>query len=175
MISLAKEHRLASLISWGALAVTLVITDRVSTEPANVGKMVVLSALGFGVIPLIIWTSPNTFLKNRFLNSMQLLFLISLIISIFASKNTLDLGFYGIFGRNTGFLSYLALSLVFLGATQLRSLDSFEKIRKAFFITGAINILYCLAASTGHDIFTWQNPSDSVLGTFGNSNFIGNQ
>jgi O-antigen ligase len=93
--------------------------------------------------------------------------------SIFASNNPFERGFYGAFGRNTGFLSYFMLFVVLLAATGLRSAQSFEKILKALFIAGFLNIIYCLFASTGNDVFTWQNPTTAVLGTFGNPNFIG--
>ncbi len=168
-----KEMRLASMLAWGSLAVTLIITDRVSTEPANLGKMLLLSALGLGVFPLIYSNLRNLFEANKQIIVFGVLFISVSFASIFASNNPFERGFYGAFGRNTGFLSYFMLFIVLLAATGLRSAQSFEKILKALFIAGFLNIIYCLFASTGNDIFTWQNPTTAVLGTFGNPNFIG--
>lgn len=173
MISNVKEMRLASMLAWGSMAVTLIITDRVSTEPANLGKMLLLSALGLGVLPLIYSNLRNLFEANKQIIVFGVLFISVSFASILASDNPFERGLYGAFGRNTGFLSYFMLFIVLLAATGLHSLQSFEKILKAFFIAGFLNIVYCLFASTGNDIFTWQNPTTAVLGTFGNPNFIG--
>jgi hypothetical protein len=173
MASNIKEMRLASMLAWGSMAVTLIITDRISTEPANLGKMLLLSALGLGVLPLIYSNLRNLFEANKQIIVFGALFISVSLASILASNNPFERGFYGAFGRNTGFLSYFMLLIVLLAATTLRNAQSFEKILKALFIAGFLNIVYCLFASTGNDVFTWQNPTTAVLGTFGNPNFIG--
>jgi hypothetical protein len=165
--------RLASMLAWESMAVTLIITDRVSSEPANLGKMLLLSALGLGVLPLIYSNLRNLFEANKQIIVFGVLFIAVSFTSILVSNNPFERGFYGAFGRNTGFLSYFMLFVVLLAATGLRSAQSFEKILKALFIAGFLNIVYCLFASTGNDIFAWQNPTTAVLGTFGNPNFIG--
>ena len=173
MISNVKEMRLSSMLAWGSMAVTLVITDRLSTEPANLGKMLLLSALGLGVLPLIYSNLQNLFQANKQIIIFGVLFISISFLSVLASNNPFERGFYGAFGRNTGFLSYLMLFIVLFATTGLRNPQSFEKILRALFIAGFLNIIYCLFASTGNDIFTWQNPTTAVLGTFGNPNFIG--
>jgi O-antigen ligase len=173
MASNIKEMRLASMLAWGSMAVTLIITDRVSTEPANLGKMLLLSALGLGVLPLIYSNLRNLFEANKQIIVFGVLFISVSFASILISNNPFERGFYGAFGRNTGFLSYFMLFILLLAATALRNAQSFEKILKALFIAGFLNIVYCLFASTGNDIFTWKNPTTAVLGTFGNPNFIG--
>jgi O-antigen ligase len=173
MISNVKEMRLASMLAWGSMAVTLVITDRVSTEPANLGKMLLLSALGLGVLPLIYSNLRNLFQANKQIIIFGVLFITVSFLSILASSNPFERGLYGAFGRNTGFLSYFMLLMVMFAAMGLRSQQSFEKIFKAIFVAGLFNIVYSLFASSGNDIFTWENPTTAVLGTFGNPNFIG--
>ena len=173
MLSNVKEMRLASMLAWGSMAVTLVITDRVSTEPANLGKMLILSALGLGVLPLIYSNLRSLIQDNKQVIFFGMLFIAVSFLSVLASDNPFERGFYGAFGRNTGFLSYFMLLMVLFAAMGLHNNQSFEKIFKAIFVAGLFNIVYCLFASTGNDIFTWQNPTTAVLGTFGNPNFIG--
>ena len=173
MISNVVETRLATLLAWGSLAVTLLITDRVSSEPANLGKMLLLSAIGFGIVPLIYTNLKHLVQTNKLLVVSSSLFLSVGLLSVFSSENPFERGFYGAFGRNTGFLSYFSLVVVFLAATGLRTDRSFERILKALFIGGVFNVIYCIFASTGNDIFTWESPTTAVLGTFGNPNFIG--
>ena len=173
MISQIKESRLASMLAWGSLLVTVVITDRISSEPANLGKLTVLAGLGFGVLPILVPVIKSGFTEARWLFSAFVVFLSAALVSILLSSNPFERGFYGAFGRNTGFLSYFLLAVVFLAAFNLRSSQSFKKLRDSLFATGLINLSVCLLAVTGNDIFTWSNPSNAIMGTFGNSNFIG--
>lgn len=173
MISQIKESRLASMLAWGSLLVTVVITDRISSEPANLGKLIVLAGLGFGVLPILVPVIKSGFTEARWLFSALVVFLSAALVSILLSSNPFERGFYGAFGRNTGFLSYFLLAVVFLAAFNLRSSQSFKKLRDSLFATGLINLSVCLLAVTGNDIFTWSNPSNAIMGTFGNSNFIG--
>jgi O-antigen ligase len=46
-------------------------------------------------------------------------------------------------------------------------------VLKALFFTGFFNIIYFILTKLGIELFNWNNPSNSVLGTFGNSNFAG--
>jgi O-antigen ligase len=93
-------------------------------------------------------------------------------VSILLSSNPWEKGFYGTYARNTGFLTYLSLSILFLSASQLLRNESYLRIIRAFLLAGLLNLFYCIFVLRGIDIFTWQNPYGKVLGTFGNPNFI---
>jgi O-antigen ligase len=173
MISNVKEMRLASMLAWGSLLITLVITDRISSEPANLGKMLILSCLGFGAIPLFVSSLRGNFRDYKVMFISLAIFLISAFISIFTSENPIERGFFGAFGRNTGFLSYFLLSVLFLAAISFKSFESLKKVRIGLFVAGSINVVVCLLAISGNEVFAWDNPSKSIMGTFGNSNFIG--
>lgn len=172
MLKLEVEKRLAGIISWGAVGITILVTDRVSTDPVNVGKMLLLSVLAGGCIGITSNSLKIIFLSNRVLIIMILLFLGFALISIIYSLNPWERGFYGAFGRNTGLLTYTSLALIFISVSLLRQLENVERILRAFFLSGYLNLAYCLFASTGRDIFTWNNPYKKLLGTFGNPDFI---
>ena len=172
MLKLEVEKRLAGIISWGAVGITILVTDRVSTDPVNVGKMLLLSLLAGGCIGITSTSLKIIFLRNRVLIIMILLFLGFALISIIYSLNPWERGFYGAFGRNTGLLTYTSLALIFISVSLLRQLENVERILRAFFLSGYLNLAYCLFASTGRDIFTWNNPYKKLLGTFGNPDFI---
>ena len=173
MVNRIQEKRLAFILAWGTLAVTLIITDRVSSEPANLGKMLLLSTIALSTLPLIFNNLENLYREHRLLVWSCLLFLAALLFSIFASESTFERGIYGAFGRNTGLLTYFLLVLIFLGSMSLTKSASFRRIEKALVVGGVVNIIYCIFAGMGYDLFTWQNPNNAVMGTFGNSNFIG--
>jgi hypothetical protein len=173
MIASAVETRLTSILSWGSLLVTLIVTDRLSTDPANLGKMLTLSLVAFSLLPILILNYRELIRKSKSAPLLVIALLIVMGISIILSSNTLERGVYGAFGRNTGLLTYFCLGIVFLSALLISRENSFRKIVISFYIAGVFNVAYCLLAEAGFDIFTWLNPYKSVLGTFGNPNFIG--
>lgn len=168
-----REHRLTTTLAWGAIAVTLLVTDRINTDPVNVSKMLLLSVVAFSLIPFVIENTKEMAIYNKVLLSALFIFILSLAISIFTSSNVLERGLYGAFSRNTGFLTYLGLVMLFIAATSLSTDRNFSRIINALMIAGVVNVVYCLFVSFGYDFFTWNNPYKSVLGTFGNPNFIG--
>lgn len=173
MVKDLVETKKANLLAWGALLITLLVTDRIGTDPVNVGKMLLLTTLGLSLIPFLSFPSAKSLLREN----SWLLALVALLLSMFSSmlisENSFERGLYGAFGRNTGFLSFLSLSVFFITAAQLKKRDNFMLIYKALLGAGVINLLYCLTAAAGFDVFTWSNPYNAVLGTFGNPNFIG--
>jgi O-antigen ligase len=169
----AKELRTVSLVSWGSLVVTLLVTDKVGTDPVNVGKQLALASFAFALLPLIVSNLRLTFKKANLLTIGIALFLGSSLVSVFTSKSPLERGLYGAFGRNTGLLTYFAFVVFFLAAKGFSKNKSYEKLIHFFVASGAINILLSIASANGMEIFSWDNPNNFVLGTFGNSNFIG--
>jgi O-antigen ligase len=81
--------------------------------------------------------------------------------------------FYGEYGRNTGFLAYMLLILVFLSALALRAEGSFRLLIWGLILAGVVNVIYCLWVIVFGDFIPWNNPYGNILGTFGNPNFIG--
>jgi hypothetical protein len=167
------ESKKASILAWGALMVTLLVTDRIGTDPVNVGKMLLLCTVGFSLIPLIVIPTWRSLVgSNSWMLALAVLLLL-FFISMLASDNAFERGLYGAFGRNTGFLSFLSLGMFFVTAAQLKNKESFLLIRKTLILAGFVNVVYCILAAAGFDIFIWSNPYNAVLGTFGNPNFIG--
>lgn len=171
-MKLELENRLSFILAWGTLAITILITDRISTDPVNVSKMVLLSVVAFSVLPIIFIQKREIYTQGNVLVLASLGFVLFALVSVFTSANTFERGIYGAFSRNTGFLTYASLVFVFLAATLLTRAHSFQKVIGALLLAGIINTIYSLIAATGRDIITWNNPSKTILGTFGNPNFI---
>jgi len=173
MNSLVKEARAASIVAWGCLVVTLLVTDRLTTDPVNLSKQLALSAFAFSLIPFLLNKRETLSSERKYLYIAIGLFLIATFISVFSSKNPVERGLYGSFGRNTGFLTYFSLVIFLLIVSRFNNEKSFKKVIKFFVVASVLNVIYSIAAYNGYDLFTWANPYDSVLGTFGNPNFIG--
>jgi hypothetical protein len=172
MMKRELENRLSFILAWGAFAVTIVLTDRITTDPVNVSKMVVLSVVGFSVLPILFIQKHELMTKSKVIMIATSGLLVVALISIFSSENTFERGLYGAFSRNTGLVTYASLVLVFLGATLFARPQSFQKVVTALTIAGVVNTIYSLLAASGNDIITWNNPYGAILGTFGNPNFI---
>ena len=168
-----KETRLTSILFLGSLVVTLLITDRIGTDPVNVGKMLAVCTLGFSVIAFYEFKAFFSSIFIKILLALLLIFNVSLFSSAVFSNNTFERGLYGAFGRNTGALTYLSLSLIFISCLFITKVGNFSKIIRSLLYCGLLNVIYCLFASTGNDIFSWENQFNAILGTFGNPNFIG--
>lgn len=166
------ENRLSFILAWGALAVTIVLTDRISTDPVNVGKMVVLGVVGFSVFSVLLIQWRRLFASSKLVVIVCFTFIFLGLISIFTSENAFERGLYGAFGRNTGLITYASLVFIFLGATLMSRDESFQKVIKALMLAGIINVIYSLIVASGNDFITWDNPYKTILGTFGNPNFI---
>ena len=172
MLTTEVEKRLTTIICWGALLTTLLVTDRVSLEPANLGKMLVLATTAGATLSVILLNKKSFFSESKGQIFSIVGFISVALISMINSKTPWEKGFYGTFGRNTGFLTYLSLAILFLGASQIKRKENHFRIMRALLLAGLINMIYCLIASRGYDFFAWKNPYNKVLGTFGNPNFI---
>jgi hypothetical protein len=168
-----NETKKVTILAWGLVVVTLLVTDRIGADPVNVGKMLALSVVGFSLVPFIKIPTAREWHRANLWFLFLVGFVVAIFISVFTSANSYERGLYGAYGRNTGLLTYFALSLIFISAAQITTKASFHRIQKSLFIAGYFNILYCCAAAAGKDIITWDNPYGAVLGTFGNPNFIG--
>jgi O-antigen ligase len=95
-----------------------------------------------------------------------------MVNSMIASSSPLSQNVYGTFGRNTGFVFYLAMIASMLGASTLRSINSFNRLLYALFFAGVANVIYCGWVILFGDFIGWTNPYRTILGLFGNPNFV---
>jgi O-antigen ligase len=109
----------------------------------------------------------------KYLLVAAVLFVAAGLNSVIASETPLTQNLYGVYGRQTGFITYLLLALVALSATLLRTKKSFDRLIWALVIAGSLNVLYAAWAILFGDFINWNNPYGNILGLFGNPNFIG--
>lgn len=174
MISKAAETQLIKWLFWGGIGVTILVTSSLSYDPVNVSKLLLLSGVGFSIAFQAISVGTTTLWQKYRVETMGAIgFLIAGIWTFINASNPKALAFFGTFGRNTGFLTYIALTFIFLGSLLLFSRDAMKKIVWSLLVAGWINVAYCLSAAAGFDPISWNNIYNRILGTFGNPNFIG--
>jgi len=174
MLKSEIEKPVARLLTFGTPFISIfLLIDQVS-DPVNVTKMVALSVMAFGLAAVVLVKSPRLLWSDTKLQVLAALgFIVFAISAVLNSSSPLGQNFYGTYGRNTGFLTYFSLTLVFVATLVLRRTESFRNILYGLLGAGLVNIAYGAWTVAFGDFVSWNNPYDRILGTFGNPNFIG--
>ena len=152
-------------------ATTIVVTPWITFDPVSLPKLLVLTSLGF--------LGAGLLLANKFnlLNSIKLnvriaalTFISAMLVTILFSGAPLEQQIWGVFGRNTGAVSYLALMLVLLGANALQDNLLYRRVVFSLLATSSFMTLYCLLQIAGRDPIRWSEYN--TFGTLGNINFL---
>ena len=163
-----------------ALSVTLILTtcfiySATVTEPVNAPKLAILGTLTFLIFGLL---GVGVFLKTIQVHkvvSIALAFFLGAGFAslIFTNTNFVD-SFFGVFGRNTGYLTYFLLAGIFFVSITITKMSNVRLLLNAFVIASLVNLAYSLMQALGVDFMPWKSSFNTpVLGTFGNPNFIG--
>ena len=173
-MNLAAEKSLTRTLGIGAFFTSIFILWGTVTDPVNVTKHFVLGTVAISAISLtLISRAQILWVHSKTLVVVAIVFLGFALNAVFNSESPFVQNLYGSYGRNTGFMAYLFLTLIFISALSLRLRKSFEFLIKALLLAGFVNVVYCLWAWQVGDFVGWSNPYKTILGTFGNPNFIG--
>jgi O-antigen ligase len=173
MLEKSTEKVISRLFLIGITLTTVFVLPNVF-DPANAPKFFVLGALagGMGAIALV-FGRKLLWHHSKWLLLTALAFFLASLNSVFQSDSPISQNIYGVHARNTGFLTYLFLLIIALGATLIRDNKSFRNLSVALFISGVANVIYGGIIIFYGDFLTWDNPTNFVLGFFGNTNFMG--
>lgn len=172
MVVSENRRKIGSLLLVVVPLITFAITPWASYDPINLPKfafLVTAAAIVMSVLVLDFRFLLNS--QYRALVIVSAVFAFDLILVLLVSASPFNQQFFGTSGRNTGFLTYLALLIFFL-ATAISFGDDFgTKLLFSLLGTGALSGLYGLMQSAKLDPFTWNNPYSPVLGFLGNPDF----
>jgi hypothetical protein len=174
MINQVAERTIARVLGIGSAFVAIIVITGTVTDPVNVTKLFVLGGVAVGAFAVLL----SFGLGQLWANSKSLvvasgLLIITGINAVVNSEGPLIQNIYGVYGRNTAFVTYILLICVILAAAVLRREKSFEYLIWGLFSAGFVNVLYCGWTIAFGDFVPWNNPYGNILGTFGNPNFIG--
>ena len=168
------ENPLSKYLAFGSFLTTVIVIAGPVSDPVNVPKFLILGITAIG-ISCIFFT--KSFLKNikrhKSLVGLLFLFFIASLNALLFSDAPLTQNLYGVYGRNTGFLTYLFFLILLLISAQFDSIKSVNRVLMGLLLAGLINIVYGLFATFFYDPIPWQNVYGAILGTFGNPNFSG--
>ena len=157
-----------------AALTTLWLAPYSSLDPVSLPKMSILVFLS--VLISGIWV-PR--IRQLFMGEYQrVITLISvftflLIPIVLFSGSGIWLQIYGTYGRNTGALTYFALSLLLLSTVIATNSQFLKRFVQNLLVLGVLLIFYGQIQNQGLDPFPFQNAYGSnVFGTLGNPNFM---
>jgi O-antigen ligase len=106
----------------------------------------------------------------KYTTILIILFNLSLTFALIFSEQKYT-AFFGENQRRNGFLSYLALSIIFLSSILFINFYNLKKFFNVVAFTGLILSIYGLMQINGSDFVDWNNPYNAVISTLGNPNF----
>jgi O-antigen ligase len=172
MISKTDKGILSAIVLVAGIGTGLIITPSTSMDPINIPKFTFLIICGFAVAGIILLSAKKYLLgMNRIFLGLIFAFLIQLILVLIFADAPFNQQFFGVNGRNTGFLAYVSLVLLSLGASFASSSKLLEKVSYSVISIGIISVFYGLLQTTGNDPVKWNNPYNSVITFLGNPNF----
>jgi len=172
MKSLLFQKINSYLILLAGVLSALIITPSYSTEPVDMPKMVVLVPFGLALLALIVLNVKKVWKSaNRLLLVTSALFIFQMILVLRFSGAPFLQQFYGTFGRNTGFLSYLVLLIILLSSSLFSDEKFAINLSKSLLFLGFFSIIYSLLQTYGSDPIKWNNPYNPIIGFLGNPDF----
>jgi O-antigen ligase len=173
MVEQKVNSTISKLVLFGVPAVTLFLVLNSVTDPVNAPKLTALGTLS-GAILLLLLVFKLQYIQENLKSVLVLaaLFLAALTNSVINSDSPVSQNIYGVFGRNTGLLTYLCLLIILIGVATASDVTMLKRLVYGFLFAGIANVVYCLWVLSFGDFISWNNPYGTILGFFGNPNFI---
>ena len=168
------EKLLSKILAFGAAFTTIFLISGSVSDPVNVPKLLVVGVLASSAFGLLLSSNLKSRIESQWIIlGPVLVFMAVMLFAVISSKSPLSQNFYGSYGRNNGFVTYLFLALILSSALALRESAGFVLLAKSLFFAGLINVAYCFWVICFGDFIGWSNPYGNILGTLGNPDFIG--
>jgi O-antigen ligase len=166
------ESTLGKVLVWALVAVTLLVTPLWSLDPINPIKMLAVSAVGFMGLGVLL-ANQKLLQLGRFKVPLVLIsgFMVWQLVVFVVSGGEKLQQLFGTTGRNTGLITYLAFSILFVVAMAASNSIFLSRILLVALVVGMASLGYGVVQALGGDPFDWVNPYSPVFGFLGNPNF----
>ena len=167
-----ESSAIGRVLGWTAILATLAITPWATVDPINVPKLAVIALGGFITLGALLINAKVLFARrHRIVQILIGLFVLDLIVVLFFAGTNPYQEFFGTYGRSTGFVAYIALASLLLGAVVVASAKYVSTFTRFLLIAGGLSIGYGLLQAIGADPIKWVNQYSPVIGFLGNPNF----
>jgi len=166
------ELALGKALAWALVAVTLLVTPLWALDPINPIKMLALTAIGFMGLGILVAHHKSLQLE-RFKLPMILIcsFMTWQLVVIAVSGGEKFQQLFGTNGRNTGLITYIAFSILFVASMVASNFAFLKRFLITALIVGVASLCYGIVQAAGSDPFDWVNTYSPVFGFLGNPNF----
>lgn len=166
------EAVLGKIVAWALILVTLAVTPLWALDPINPIKMLALSTTGFMGLGVLL-VNQKVLTLGRFKGPLTLIsgFMAWQMIVFLVSGGEKLQQLFGTTGRNTGFITYLAFSILFVVSMAASNAAFLNRFLSVTLVVGVASLGYGLVQALGGDPFDWVNPYSPVFGFLGNPNF----
>jgi hypothetical protein len=166
------ETVLGKILVWGLILVTLVVTPLWSLDPINPIKMLGLTAIGFMGLGVLL-ANQKALALSRFKVALILIsaFMAWQAIVLLVSGGEKLQQIFGTTGRNTGLITYLAFSILFVVSMAASNTAFLNRFLFVSLVVGVASLELWDCSIFGRDPFDWVNPYSPVFGFLGNPNF----
>ena len=167
------ESSLGRVIGWGLIVTTMLVTPMWSFDPINPIKMLVVVPGGFMCLALLLANRKSVdWERYKVVLGLVAAFVIWQVLIVLISSSGIFQQLFGLQGRNTGFITYLAFSFIFVGSVVASNDGLLKRFVRAVFIVGSASLAYGVIQALGVDPLNWAaNQYSPVFGFLGNPNF----
>jgi O-antigen ligase len=155
------------------LAMVIAISPWQTLDSINLPKFLILVTAAGALLALSVSDRKHAILKSVPRSALIVFvgIITSLVLTLLTSGAPYVQQLYGVNGRNTGFIAYTSLLVIWLVAIGHSQDLLIEKVVKNTILGGQITTVYCLLQHFGADPISWNNPYSPILGFLGNPNF----
>ena len=166
------ESSLSRVLGWGLIAATLLVTPLWSFDPINPIKMLAVVPVGFMCLGLVLANRGSVgWRKYKVVLGLIASFVVWQVLVVLISGGEIYQQLFGTNGRNTGLITYVAFSLIFIGSIITSGPAAIKQLILVVFFVGSASLAYGVIQALGADPFNWVNPYSPVFGFLGNPNF----
>jgi len=134
--------------------------------------MLVVVPVGFMCLALILANRKSfSWGSYKIVLGLLVAFVVWQVLVVLISGGELGQQLFGSQGRNTGLITYVAFSLIFLGSVIASNEEALKRLVIVVSIVGVASLGYGVIQAVGADPFNWVNPYSPVFGFLGNPNF----
>jgi O-antigen ligase len=171
MVNRNDEASLSKFIIVGAVVAGLLIETNLTLTPVSIDRFLGLHIIAYAALffTLMLGRSRNLF-PNVSLKILSLGFIAWSLISIIANQDSRVQQLFGVFGRNTGLLAYVALLILMINVASIKSKELGSLVSKSLIFVGLLSTGYGLIQFLGLDPLPWE-VSGQIIGLMGNTNF----
>ena len=164
------KYRIFQLTLVAAILATYVISPWRNFDPISLPKMTIVSALSFSGFFLLARNFALIREIHYAVKAISVIFLLGLTLPLLFSESPIHQQIWGVFGRNTGYLTYVSLLCLMILSCAISQLTLYHRIPRTFILSSIPMTIYCIVQILKLDPVGWSE--FNTFGTLGNINFL---